>query len=121
MKQKNCGENDAAPRRHRAGTRCQKRRRRPSRKFTHSPTPHHAGLTQQRLAELIGVTYQQTHNYETAVNRISAGRLYQMAQALGVEINYFFSEAGQGNDARTDMRELKPQQRLLLNWCAISS
>ena len=43
------------------------------------------GLTQQQMAELIGVTYQQAHKYETGINRISAGRLYQIAQALGRE------------------------------------
>ena len=54
------------------------------------------GLTQQQLAELIGVTYQQAHKYERGINRISAGRLYQTAQALGVEIGHFFEglEAG---------------------------
>ena len=50
------------------------------------------GLTQQQMAELIGVTYQQAHKYETGINRISAGRLYQIAQALGVEISYFFED-----------------------------
>ena len=48
------------------------------------------GLTQQQMAELIGVTYQQTHKYETRINRISAGQLYQLAQALGVPIGYFY-------------------------------
>ena len=43
------------------------------------------GLTQQQLAELIGVTYQQAHKYETGINRISAGRLYHIARALGVD------------------------------------
>jgi transcriptional regulator with XRE-family HTH domain len=52
------------------------------------------GLTQQQLAEQIGVTYQQAHKYETGINRISAGRLYQIAQALGTDVNYFFGEAG---------------------------
>ena len=36
------------------------------------------GLTQQMLADLIGVTYQQAHKYETGVNRIAAGRLYMI-------------------------------------------
>ena len=50
------------------------------------------GLTQQEMAELIGVTYQQAHKYETGINRISAGRLYQIAQALGVEVGHFFAD-----------------------------
>ena len=43
------------------------------------------GLTQQQMAELIGVTYQQAHKYEKGINRIAAGRLYNIAQALGVD------------------------------------
>ncbi len=48
------------------------------------------GLTQQQLAELIGVTYQQAYKYETGSNRVAVGRLYAIAQALGVEPSYFF-------------------------------
>src|SRR6188508_3503699 len=48
------------------------------------------GLTQQQMAELIGVTYQQAHKYEKGVNRIAGGRLYTIAQALGVEVGYFY-------------------------------
>ena len=54
------------------------------------------GLTQQQMAELIGVTDQQAHKYETGINRISAGRLYQIARALGVEISYFFEDVEPG-------------------------
>ena len=39
------------------------------------------GLTQQQLAEMIGVTYQQAHKYERGINRVSAGRLFQIARA----------------------------------------
>jgi transcriptional regulator with XRE-family HTH domain len=48
------------------------------------------GLTQQQMAELIGVTYQQAHKYEKGINRVAAGRLYSLAQALGVEVGYFY-------------------------------
>src|ERR687890_1347453 len=48
------------------------------------------GLTQQQMAELIGVTYQQAHKYEKGINRIAAGRLSSIAQALGVEVGYFY-------------------------------
>src|SRR5258706_15216779 len=44
------------------------------------------GLTQQQLAEMIGVTYQQAHKYERGINRVSAGRLsqvYPVPQAAG--------------------------------------
>lgn len=62
------------------------------------------------MAELIGVTYQQAHKYEMAVNRISAGRLYQLALALGVDIDYFYENANPGKR----QQELIPAQRMLL-------
>jgi transcriptional regulator with XRE-family HTH domain len=67
------------------------------------------GLTQQQMAELIGVTYQQAHKYEKGINRVAAGRLYNIAQALGVDINYFFD----GMEAEQQFKPT-PQQRLLL-------
>lgn len=72
------------------------------------------GLTQQEMAGLIGVSYQQAHKYEAGINRISAGRLYQIAQAFGVEINYFYRDAEPGRGAQVQVRELAPQQRMLL-------
>jgi transcriptional regulator with XRE-family HTH domain len=39
------------------------------------------GLTQQQLAEMIGVTYQQAHKYERGINRVSAGRLFEITTA----------------------------------------
>src|SRR3982751_2277323 len=65
------------------------------------------GLTQQQLAELVGITYQQAHKYEKGINRIAAGRLAAIARALGVEPGYFFE--GLGEPARPTA-----QQRLLL-------
>jgi transcriptional regulator with XRE-family HTH domain len=72
------------------------------------------GLTQQQMAELIGVTYQQAHKYETGINRISAGRLYQIAQALGVDIGYFFEDIDPERQGKTKPAEMMPQQRMLL-------
>jgi transcriptional regulator with XRE-family HTH domain len=54
------------------------------------------GLTQQQMAELIGVTYQQAHKYEKGINRVAASRLHSIAQALGVEIGYFFEGVQMG-------------------------
>ena len=72
------------------------------------------GLTQQQMAELIGVTYQQAHKYETGINRISAGRLYQIAQALGVDISYFFEDIDPEKRNKPKPAEMMPQQRMLL-------
>src|SRR4051795_8035877 len=52
------------------------------------------GITQQQLAELIGVTYQQAHKYETGLNRLAAGQLWRVAKGLGVEVDYFFAGRG---------------------------
>jgi transcriptional regulator with XRE-family HTH domain len=52
------------------------------------------GLTQQQLAEMVGITYQQLHKYETGANRLPAGRLFLLAGALGVEVGHFFGETG---------------------------
>ena len=49
-----------------------------------------SGLSQQQVADLIGTTYQQEHKYERGINRISAGRLYSIAQALDSSVAYFF-------------------------------
>jgi transcriptional regulator with XRE-family HTH domain len=67
------------------------------------------GLTQHQMAELIGVTYQQAHKYEKGINRVAAGRLYHIAQALGVEVGYFFEGLARDNGVKA-----RPQQRLLL-------
>ena len=53
------------------------------------------GLTQQQLAEMIGVSYQQAHKYERAVNRVSAGRLFEIARALNAPITYFYEGIGE--------------------------
>ena len=67
------------------------------------------GLTQQRLAEMLGITYQQAHKYETGANRIAAGRLHALGRALGAEPGYFFEGLGAGGPPRPT-----PQQRRLL-------
>lgn len=67
------------------------------------------GLTQQQLADLIGVTYQQAHKYERAINRISAGRLFEIAQVLGVPVSYFFFGLEQNSD-----RSVSPRERMCL-------
>lgn len=67
------------------------------------------GLSQQQMADLIGVTYQQAHKYERGINRISAGRLYEIAQVLGVPVSYFF----EGLESQRST-ELTARQRMCL-------
>ncbi len=47
-------------------------------------------LTQEQLGQKLGLTFQQVQKYEKGVNRISAGRLFELAHALGVTITYFY-------------------------------
>jgi DNA-binding XRE family transcriptional regulator len=48
------------------------------------------GMTQNQLAQTLGLTFQQLQKYEKAVNRISAGTLYQLSLSLEVPVQYFF-------------------------------
>jgi DNA-binding XRE family transcriptional regulator len=48
------------------------------------------GFTQEQLADTLEISYQQIQKYETGSNRVSAGRLYQIAQRLDVPVAYFF-------------------------------
>lgn len=50
------------------------------------------GMSQEKLAEHLGITFQQVQKYEKGTNRIGASRLYAIAKALGVEISYFFDQ-----------------------------
>src|SRR5947209_18463456 len=68
------------------------------------------GLTQQQLADLIGVTYQQAHKYERGINRVSAGRLYEISQVLSVPVSYFFD----GLQQTENVRSVSPRERMCL-------
>ncbi len=60
------------------------------------------GLTQQQLAVQVGIRFQQIQKYECGANRISAARLWQLAEALETPVNYFYdglSEALERKDA----------------------
>ena len=48
------------------------------------------GMTQQQLAEKVGIKFQQIQKYETGMNRVSASRLWDISEALSVPINFFF-------------------------------
>lgn len=48
------------------------------------------GMTQQKLAESVGIKFQQIQKYETGANRVSASRLWDIADALDVDVAFFF-------------------------------
>ena len=49
------------------------------------------GITQQQLAEQVGIKFQQIQKYETGANRVSASRLWDISEALSVPVSYFFA------------------------------
>ncbi len=57
------------------------------------------GMTQQQLGDIVGIKFQQIQKYETGMNRISASRLWDIAQALGVSISFFFEGFDEQPDA----------------------
>ena len=50
------------------------------------------GISQQKLAATLGLSFQQVYKYERGANRISAGRLYDLAKVLGVPLTFFFED-----------------------------
>lgn len=92
------------------------------------------GLTQQQLATQVGIRFQQIQKYECGANRISAARLWQLAEALESPVSYFYDgleeamerggSAGQGGEmfSRKETLDLiqayyqlgeRPRRRLL--------
>jgi transcriptional regulator with XRE-family HTH domain len=57
------------------------------------------GISQERLAESIGLTFQQVQKYERAANRVSASKLWEMARALSTSISYFYEGLGDTAEA----------------------
>ena len=52
------------------------------------------GVSQEKLAETLGLTFQQVQKYEKGANRVSASKLFEVAQGLGVGIEHFFRGFG---------------------------
>ncbi len=57
------------------------------------------GMTQQQLAERVGIKFQQIQKYETGMNRISASRLWDIADVLDVPVSFFFEGLEDGEAA----------------------
>src|ERR1700742_2646390 len=55
------------------------------------------GMSQEKLGDLLGLTFQQVQKYEKGVNRIGAGRLFQVAHILNVPIDYFYEGVVNGS------------------------
>ena len=87
------------------------------------------GMTQQQLAENVGIKFQQIQKYETGMNRVSASRLWDIAASLSVPVSFFFeglngdestSEAvTQSTDIPLDILKDKEALELVRSYYAI--
>lgn len=80
------------------------------------------GMTQQQLADKVGIKFQQIQKYETGMNRVSASRLWDIADSLGVTIAFFFeglNENSQTAQADSDMMADKEALELVRSYYAI--
>ena len=59
------------------------------------------GMTQQQLADKVGIKFQQIQKYETGMNRVSASRLWDIAETLGVNIGFFFEGIDEAREAKS--------------------
>ncbi len=64
------------------------------------------GMTQQQLAQQVGIKFQQIQKYETGANRISASRLWDIADALDVPVSFFFEGLEEGQKEKSDKSAL---------------
>jgi transcriptional regulator with XRE-family HTH domain len=69
------------------------------------------GMNQETLARALGLTFQQVQKYEGGANRVSASRLSQIAEILGVPISYFFNDL-EPEGAEPSLRDLEARERL---------
>ena len=89
---------------------------------------HGLRISQTKLGQVIGVTFQQIQKYENGVNRVGAGNLYRFSEALGVEVAYFFESVDekvnldampQSNDFEEDPMSTKESIRLAHDFIRI--
>ena len=58
-----------------------------------------AGMSQEELANRLGLTFQQIQKYEKGRNRMGAGRLYELAKIFNVKVQFFFEDIAVSEDA----------------------
>lgn len=72
------------------------------------------GMTQQQLASQVGIKFQQIQKYETGMNRVSASRLWDIAEALDAPVSYFFDGLnGEEQDAQSPTPDLLADKEAL--------
>ena len=66
------------------------------------------GMSQEKLGEAIGLTFQQVQKYERGANRIGASRLWHVSRVLDVPVSFFFDDMGDAAAARPSSTEAPP-------------
>ena len=66
------------------------------------------GMSQEKLGEALGVTFQQVQKYERGTNRVSASRLFQLAKVFEVPVGFFYEGLGSGHDGEVAEGEQTP-------------
>ncbi|MCC5988070.1 MAG: helix-turn-helix transcriptional regulator [Pararhodobacter sp.] len=78
------------------------------------------GITQQQLADAVGIKFQQIQKYETGMNRVSASRLWDIARTLDVGIEFFYEGLTSDSGAdRADFMGNKEAMELVRAYYAI--
>lgn len=78
------------------------------------------GMTQEKLAETVGLTFQQIQKYERGTNRMGASRLFQFAKVLGTSVAFFFEDMvpalaspGLAEDGQDELQDLTANDDIL--------
>ena len=71
------------------------------------------GLTQQQLAVQVGIRFQQIQKYECGANRISAARLWQLAEALETPVSYFYDGLAEAIERKESAGEMFSRKETL--------
>ncbi|MGN1063357.1 MAG: helix-turn-helix domain-containing protein, partial [Alphaproteobacteria bacterium] len=66
------------------------------------------GISQEKLAEEVGITFQQVQKYERGLNRVSAGRLWKLAKVLGVPVSFFYEDMDENFQSDLPHQLIKP-------------
>ena len=70
-------------------------------------------MTQQQLGDKVGIKFQQIQKYETGMNRVSASRLWDIADTLGVTISFFFEGLSEGDAPATATNDMMAEKEAL--------
>jgi transcriptional regulator with XRE-family HTH domain len=71
------------------------------------------GMSQEKLGEALGLTFQQVQKYERGANRVGASRLFEISHILDVPVSFFFEEMGVADAARGGAPGLAENQETL--------